>query len=829
MAKKQFGRFEIKSLLGKGAMGAVYLAHDPTLNRDVAIKIVRFPKGLDDELLHGLKDGLMKEARLAAGLTHPAIVQVYDVGEERGMPFVVMELIKGNLFSSLLQEKGFLEPQTACRVFKELLSGMSYAHEQGVVHLDLKPSNIMIGNNWQPRIMDFGIARSIADLRVQERQVAGTPRFMAPEQINGGTLDTRADVYSLGVIFYLMLSGNLPFPNTDFDKLRNEITKKPHPPLQNYKADLPKPYYEFIDRTLSKSPADRFESATSMLESFIKNISKDIDAGKTPDDDEIKNGKSNKEILRFILQRMERKGDFPSVSQYVSEVISAARSPNSSASKIAQTILKDMSLTNRVLRIANSAYYSGLGSPITTISRAVVVLGMDSILNMTSALGIFEHFLKKGSGKDVLELKKKVMEALFTALNAREIANQMEMENAEEPFICGMLHHLGRLIVCFYFSEEQEAIDKLISQENMNEELASRKIMRLSYTELGQEIAASWKLPKLLQSGLTKLDPDKKGPLKKKEDMLQGVTSYAYELSKVTMMTDKAKRKVALANLAIKFEGKIEIKPKILDKIIENTIEDAGNFSQTLKLSLNELGIKTKAEKSKEVRPGKKSAAGSDPDATVLSPDDAMVLSAIEGEDDGISEEVDDSTAARKAKEEANFMAERQEFLTKTITDISMSLTGQFSISDVIMMVLEGMYRGLGMRNVLLAMVTPKRDQIVFRFGLGPEVDKLRTDFQFSLRKANDAPVACILKKEEIVFYDLEKEGKEGLIPENLSLLLDPKSVLFLPVIVQNRPIGLFFADRSKDQSPITELELQSVRMLANQLVLALHQSSGKR
>ncbi len=827
MAQKQFGRFEMKSLLGKGAMGAVYLAHDPTLNRDVAIKIVRFPKELDEERLQELKVGLMKEARLAAGLTHPGIVQIYDVGEERGMPFVVMELIKGNLFSSLLQEKGALEPQTACLVFKEMLSGMSYAHEQGVVHLDLKPANIMIGNNWQPRIMDFGIARSVADLRVQEMEVTGTPRYMAPEQITGGKLDTRVDVFSLGVIFYLMLSGNLPFPNKDFDKLKNDITKKPHPPLQNYQGDLPKSYYEFIDRALSKSPADRFESATSMLESFLPIIEKDNKAGKTPDDDEKMNENSRKEILRFILQRMERKGDFPSVSQYVSEVISAARSPNSSAGKIAQTILKDMSLTNRVLRIANSAYYKGLGSAITTISRAVVVLGMDSILNMTSALGIFEHFLKKESGKDVKELKKKVMEALFTALNAREIANQMEMENAEEPFICGMLHHLGRLIVCFYFSEEQEAIDKLIRQENMDEEKASRKIMRLSYIELGQAIAESWNLPKLLQSGLKTLDLDKKGPLKKKEEMLQCVTSYAYELSKATMITDKAKRKVALANLARKFEGKIEIKPKVLNKIIENSIEDAGNFSQTLKLSLKELGLTPEEEK--DVKPGKKSAAGPDVDATTLSPDDAMVLSAIEGEDDGMSGDVDDSTAARKVKEEENFMAERQVFLTQTITDISMSLTGEFSISDVIMMVLEGMYRGLGMRNVLLAMVTPKRDQIVFRFGLGPEVEKLRTDFVFPLKNPTDAPVACLLKKEEIVFYDLEKENKEESIPENLLLLLDPKSVLFLPVVVHNKPIGLFFADRSKDQPPITDVELQSIRMLANQLVLALHQSSGGR
>jgi eukaryotic-like serine/threonine-protein kinase len=836
MAGKNLGRFEIKSLLGKGAMGAVYLALDPMLNREVAIKVVRFPKDLDAGQLAEMKDGLLKEARLAAGLSHPGIVRVFDAGEQDGQPFVVLELIRGKLLSEFLKEEGLLEFSQACHIFKELLSAMSYAHQQGVVHLDLKPANIMIGKESTPRIMDFGIARSIADLRVKEMDITGTPRFMAPEQIAGEKLDPRVDVFSLGVIFYLMLSGRLPFPSENFDELKKSIINDPHPPLQSYLSDLPRPFYEFVDHALNKSPNDRFESAVAMYDGFIRCLEDKKGSDQGPDQ-QATGENAHREILNFIMQRIKRKGDFPAVSQYVSEVVQAARSQSASAQSIAQSILKDISLTNRVLRIANSAYYSGLGSPITTISRAVVVLGMDAILNITSALGIFEHFLSKGN--DVVELKKQVVATLFTALNARQLANQMGVENAEEPFICGMLHHLGRLIICFYFPEEQKVINKLVDEGGDDEEKASRKVMRLSYTELGQAIADSWKLPKLLQSGLRKMDPDRKGPLKGKEDILQGITSYAYELGKVAMIVDSHERGVALANLARKFDGKISIKPKMLQKIVDKSIADASGFSKPLRLSMKELGLVKEDEPPKEAKTVRPKATAS---SVVEGSNDATVMSSPEDRTIKMPPEnsVEDSvgaTVSRMVEEDSledeqddkNELMERQGFLTKTIGDIAMTLVGQFSISDIIMMVLEGMYRGIGMRNVMLAMVTPKRDRIVFRFGLGPEMEKLRAEFDYPLQSINLAPALSILKRQEIVISDLEKDSRRQSFPESLVKLLEPKSIVLIPVMVKNTPIGLFLAMRSREQPIISELELQSVRMLVNQAVLALHQAAAKR
>ena len=791
--KQQFGRFEIKELLGDGAMGKVYRAHDPTLKRDVAIKVIKFPENLHTGHVNKMKQDLLKEARLAACLSHPGIVQVYDVDEQNNNPFLVLELISGTLLSQFIKDKGYLDILTAQSIFSNLLSAMAYAHDRGIIHLDLKPANIILEQGMQPRIMDFGIAHSASELMGSNVEIAGTPLYMSPEQIGGKNVDPRSDVYSLGVILYQMLSGRLPFFSKNFNNLRESIINKLHTPLQVYKADLPKPYVEFIDRALGKIPADRFDSAISMHEEF-KKCTEEINSSKKHRDDARLTGKAKQNALYFITQRMKRKGDFPAASEYIVELTSKIRSKNASSQHVAQTILKDVSLTNRVLRIANSAYYKGLGEPVTTISRAVVMLGMNAILNMASALTIFEHFLK---GSDTDELKNQVLQAILTALYAREIADKIKSINSEEPFICGMLHHLGILIVSFYFPEEQKAINSLMLDEKMDKEKASRKIMRLSYTDLSQAVSDSWGLPELIKNGIIRMNPDRKGPLKDKIETMQCITSYAYELSHAAMITDTSKR-IYFARLARRFEDKISITPEDLEIITNNSLQliPGGNTAIDIQEAFNEAeNLPTFNKKN------------------ITSPTDTR-------------------NAAIQSNHAANnnsVIAEQLEFLSKTITDITTTITGTFSISDVIMMVLEGMSRGLGMQHVLLSMVTPQRDRLSFSCGLGPATDHLRTIFDFPMTSSSDAPVVCIKNRQEIFISDFETDRQSPLIPEALVHLLHPQSIVFLPVLMQNTAIGLVMATRSKEQMPINNLELQSMRMLVNQFVLAIHQSRTKK
>ena len=795
----KLGRYEVKSLLGKGAMGEVYCANDPMLNRDVAVKIILFPKKLHPEKLSELKKRFLMEAQLVARISHNGIVQIYDIGEQEGIPFVVLELISGRPLLELLGKKDNLDFNLAITIYHELLSAMAHAHEREIIHLDLKPANIMIEENGHIKIMDFGIARSMADFREKNIEIIGTPRYMAPEQISGEKiLDQRTDVFALGIIFYLLISGRLPFPHTNFEQLHHAITEEPHPPLQTFKSDLPKPFYDFVNQALNKNPSDRFNNAALMLDAFKKCLE------QTPQNEDLASSDKNtekgrQEILNFILQRMQRKGEFPAMSQYVSEVISAARSEDSSAQKIAQSVLKDISLTNKILRMANSVYYKG-HSEVTTISRAVVVLGANIILSLTSSAGIFEHFLKKSA---VPELKEQAIKAMLSSLQAQEIAVHAGLENSEESMICSMLQHLGKLIVSFYFTEEYKAIEDLIKQGE-KEENAFRQIMRLSSTELGQAIAESWNLPKLLQAGMVKLDLKHKGSLKTKVEKLQCVTSYASELSKASMIANESQRRIILKSLARKFKDRIHIKAKDLEKIIDTSLENAMDFSNTMKTNLKELGFNLKKENETEQN------------------------TTLDGRADslGVDETIQQDSGSIK-NEDSNFkdMMKRQEILTKTVSDITSSLTGKLSINEIIMVALEGMYRGLELHNVLLAMVTPKRDKILFKFGLGNDITDLTNSFAFPMISTSEAPVRSIKENQEIIISDFTKNFAGGSKFKKLFKKLNAKSITILPLTVKNRSIGLFLSMRSMEQEIITEMEVQNMRMLVNQVGLAFYQS----
>ncbi|OPZ16312.1 MAG: Serine/threonine-protein kinase PknB [candidate division BRC1 bacterium ADurb.BinA364] len=825
METTRIGRFELLELLGQGAMGQVHRARDTQLHREVAIKVIRLPGELPPARLAEIKAAFRREARLAANMAHRGIVQVYDVGEQDNHPYIVLELLQGLRLSKILSDRGALSQEYASRVFLELLSAMAYAHRQGIVHLDLKPSNIMILKDGAPRIMDFGIARTFADLRRTDREMHGTPRYMAPEQIMARKLDPRCDVFALGVIFYEMLSGRTPFAQETFSELREAIAAKPHPPLQSYQPGLPPAYYDFIDRALEKKPENRFSSANAMLERFEAIL--DGDSGKanlTPFDDK---NEARCEVFNFIKERIQRKGDFPAVARNVQDVVEAARQRGGSAQTIAECILRDFALTSRVLRMVNSAYYQSVSGSITTISRAVVVLGTESIINLASALDIFEHFLKHSN---IEPLKRQAIEAMFCAMNARGIANALRMDNSEEAFICGMLNRLGQLIVAFYFPEEHKAIDELIRLENLTPDQASRRVMRLSYLELAQSMAGNWGLPPLLLEGLTGLPAGSPSAGHGKIDRLKTVVACASELSQAVVETSETERDAAIAELSRRYEDKIAIGFKDLRQIVENSIEQAWRLSKAMRVDLRTLGmapasLENEAEKADTLPAGSREEHAQDTEPARAEPAAEELLSSFD------SVEVDSQPTAIEIEETIDdpfvpFEA-RPGFVGQALGEIAATLAGPFLLNDVMMMSLEAMYRGLAFRNVVFAMVTPKRERIDFRYGLGPKSERLRRAFQLPLTlEQGMAPARCILQKREIAMLELADEKLDQMLPREMLEILAPRSLLLIPVVVLDSCIGLFMATRSADQPAATYEDLQSLRMLAGCAALAIRQST---
>lgn len=262
------GPYPIRGVIGSGAMGVVYLAHDPGIDRAVAIKTIhrRLLESGDDL---SVAARFRVEAKAAGRLNHRNIVPIYQFGEDDDCAYIVMEYVAGRNLRDYVQAPRKLEvPQVLC-VMMQLLDGLHYAHERGIVHRDIKPANLLIADDGCLKITDFGIARTETSNLTRANSIVGSPGYIAPEQYTDREIDRRVDVFSAGVLLYRMLSGTTPFVGTD-DAIMYKIVYEPHKPLSEVTNDpVHKPFDAVLDRALAKDPAQRYPSAMAMRTALV--------------------------------------------------------------------------------------------------------------------------------------------------------------------------------------------------------------------------------------------------------------------------------------------------------------------------------------------------------------------------------------------------------------------------------------------------------------------------------------------------------------------------------------------------------------------------------
>jgi len=259
---KVAGRFVIERLLGAGGMGAVYLARDEQLGEAVALKVIAGMALLDP----GSAERLRREASMARRISHPNVVRMHDLGEENGLLFVSMEYVTGESLATRIERLGTLTPAQLRPILAQLCEGLAAAHAAGVVHRDLKPANILIDAQERVKLIDFGIAR--ADLHAgmtATNMVVGTPEYMAPEQIKGGAVDARTDIYALGAVLYHALTGRPPFRGDTPIAVGLAHCTDPVVPPKQLRPDLPVSWDGVVTRMLEKTPAARFAGAHAVL------------------------------------------------------------------------------------------------------------------------------------------------------------------------------------------------------------------------------------------------------------------------------------------------------------------------------------------------------------------------------------------------------------------------------------------------------------------------------------------------------------------------------------------------------------------------------------
>jgi eukaryotic-like serine/threonine-protein kinase len=279
LAKPQLGRYEVLKELGKGAMGVVYLGKDPKINREVAIKTLRFEDEFDSADMQAMKERFFREAESAGKLVHPNIVTIYDAGDDGDISYIAMELLNGVDLKEFVTKDKLLPANDVLEIIAKVADALDYAHAEGVVHRDIKPANIMKLNDGRIKVADFGIARITSQSKTATGTVMGTPSYMAPEQLAGKKVDGRADLFSLGVTLYELLTGEKPFTGESVATLMFRIANEPHPPIMHLRADLPPAVAAVIDKALQKNPDTRYARGSEFAKELRAALSKAAGAG----------------------------------------------------------------------------------------------------------------------------------------------------------------------------------------------------------------------------------------------------------------------------------------------------------------------------------------------------------------------------------------------------------------------------------------------------------------------------------------------------------------------------------------------------------------------
>ncbi len=275
------GKYEIQSEIGRGGMGIVYRAHDTMLRRTVAVKVLSPQLAADSTFVQRFRP----EAVAAANLRHPNIVTIYDVGEDalsgQAIHYIVMENVEGETLDRLLQrQRRPLTLHQTDEIIRQVADALHYAHERGMIHRDVKPSNIMLSPDGHVTLMDFGLVRAgeMSHL-TQTGSVLGTPLYMAPEQVMGAEIDRRTDIYALGIVIYELLTGQVPFMRTTPLAIAHAHVYDPPPPLREKRPDLPPSVETVVLRALAKNPGGRYRNANQLATDFSRATTGQMPAG----------------------------------------------------------------------------------------------------------------------------------------------------------------------------------------------------------------------------------------------------------------------------------------------------------------------------------------------------------------------------------------------------------------------------------------------------------------------------------------------------------------------------------------------------------------------
>ncbi len=782
-APRKINRFEIQSGLGSGVQGMVYLARDTRLDRQVAIKTLAVHgTGVEDRKR---VEVLLAEACIVGQLSHPNIVPLFDAGEDAGVPYLVFEYVQGQVLSDLLRDGATLPVERAIEIAIQILKAVGFAHKKRVVHRDLKPGNVMLAPDGSARVMDFGIAQLLSTQSPQDEGFMGTPAYTAPEFAGGAAYTPRADLFSIAMILYRMLTGRTVVSGDNAAEVLHKIATAPFAPPSQLNDEIDERLDDLLLKGLARNPEERFHTAGDMEEALSLYLRPQVDKAASAE--------SSTATLDFLLRRMQHKSDFPALSATITAINQATASDDECADALSTCILRDFALTSKLLKIVNTASFGNFGGTISTVSRAVVIMGFDRVRSVAITLMLLEHLHNKA---DAARLKEELVAGYFSGILSRQLAASAGVRNAEEAFIYATFHNLGRLLTSFYFPEESRAIEKAIQQKGVDEMQASIQVLGVSFEDLGIGVAKSWNFPPRLIQSMRHMKEERIRRPKTEDEKLRALADFSANVCDAMRDIDDRRRDEKLERLIAKFGDALNVDSRLLGASIKQASAELSRDAIVLDLNIQGsafLSGTAQGEKESEellqhvIGPGTPAGAGTD---------DPVV------------------SAADK----------RRSMLFDGIQDVSTTLVGDYKLNDMLRMILATMYRSMGFTRVLLFVRDSASNSLKSRFGLGAEVDKIIAGrLAIPLEDARDVFQASVSKGADVFIANVNAESVRKHIPEWYRRAFPAKAFALFPIVVKGTSIGLLYADSDVEGAmTFSTEELSMLKILRNQAVLAI-------
>jgi serine/threonine protein kinase len=805
------GRFELRRLLGQGAQATVWLGYDTHLEREVAVKVLRAKRDTNAELLMQW----LREARSVSRLNHPNVVPLFEADMAEGQPFLVFEYVAGQTLGQLIRAQGALGATSAVGILLDVLQALAAAHAAGIVHRDLKPSNVLIDETGRARVMDFGIAVKVNDTSDGSR-VVGTPGYLSPEAAQGLAPTPVMDIYSAGLLLVELLSGKALIAERDPYRAIYRAAHEDLTPPEDLCADADDVLRGIAMRAIARDPKTRFPTVTEFIEALRAWL---LPAPAAVDDSGARASGGSNGTLDFLLRRMRHKSDFPALSDSVSRIQRIATSEDESLHSLAEEILKDVALTNKLLRLVNTVQFRHAGGgTISTVSRAAALVGFAGIRNMALSLLLLEHMQDRVHAN---LLKEEFLRALMAGTLASELCPTTR--ESEESFIGAMFQNLGRLLTEFYLAEEARQIRTLTTRGLMPgesprpaaEASAAVQVLGISFEDLGIGVARSWGLPETLQKCMRKSagEPPSRQPDSGSE-RLRWLALAANDLTD-TLLRGDTNASVAVQNTAERYARVLGVSSK---SICEATV------AAQLKLSDSARAMNL------QVQPGSRAsrllAARVSPsdNATTANTDSlaphALQATPIEADAVSLAKPLA-TTPSRTPGQAAQTLAAGVQEITDAMTSDS------FRLNEVLRMVLETMLRALGLRRVVFCLRDPKTETLTGRFGLGDDAAKVALAFKVPLKGQSDLFTAICLKGADTLIRDATVDSVSKRLPLWYRQSINAPSFLMLPMVLKGAPFAFIYADQATAGAiELDEKELSLLRTLRNQAVMAFKQAS---